>query len=217
MPPAAAVRPPDVAADALRYQGQPYTYGGRADVPGDWDCSSFVSYVLGHDLGLALPGGGKYGDPGYPPNAHGPVVVGYARWKGAVTLPPGTPPSSGDLCVWAGLGPLGHIGIAVDGSHMISALNHVDGVVRTPISGYGPAGAPLLYRRLTGLKGAVPVPPGTPADSGAGGTALLALSVLAIPALAGVAVAVALAVIGVTIPVAAALGAAAVRRGSNGG
>lgn len=139
-----------IASDGLKYQGARYTYGGRADVPGDWDCSSFVSYVLGKDLGMVLPGGGHYGDAAYPPNVHGPVVAAYAGWDGATTLPPGQPPAAGDMCVWNGLGPLGHIGIATDSAHMISALDTTDGTVHTPIAGYGPAGVPVMFRRING-------------------------------------------------------------------
>jgi len=140
----------DIAQDALRYAGQKYTYGGSAAKPGDWDCSSFVSYVLGHDFGMVLPGGGRYGSAGYPPGSHGPVVSTYAAWTGASTLPAGQSPAAGDLCVWNGLGPLGHIGIATDGSHMISALDTESGTVHTPIAGYGPAGVKVTYRRING-------------------------------------------------------------------
>lgn len=136
-----------IAARALTYAGQRYTYGGRGDHPGDWDCSSFVSYVLGHDFGLALPGGGHYGDSGYPPNVHGPVVVSYAGWAGATTI--SGPPAAGDLVIWPGLGPFGHIGIALDGSRMVSALDTADGTRQTGI----PAtlhGAGLVVRRVNG-------------------------------------------------------------------
>lgn len=136
-----------IARAAERYEGQGYVYGGNASSPGDWDCSSFVSYVLGHDLGMALPGG-RWGAAGFPPGAHGPVVATYATWTGAQTV--GTP-AAGDLCIWVGLGPDGHIGIAVSGDEMVSALNPSAGVARTPIIGTGPAGAPLIYRRVTGL------------------------------------------------------------------
>src|SRR6185312_7253612 len=45
----------DIAGDALRYRGLvPYKWGGAS--PAGWDCSSMVNYVLGHDLGLAIPG-----------------------------------------------------------------------------------------------------------------------------------------------------------------
>lgn len=138
----------DIAQDALRYQGAGYTYGGTASKPGDWDCSSFVSYVLGHDFGLTLPGGGRYGSSGYPPGSHGPVVSTYATWNGATTLPSGQAPAAGDLCVWNGLGPLGHIGIATGPASMVSALDAEAGTVASPIQGYGPAGVKVIYRRL---------------------------------------------------------------------
>jgi len=141
----------EIASAALRYAGLGYVYGGTASRPGDWDCSSFVSYVLGHDLGLQLPGGGTFGDPGYPPASHGPVVLSYAGWKGATTLGANEPASAGDMCIWAGAGPLGHIGIATGATHMISALDTTDGTVHTPIAGYGPAGARFMVRRINGV------------------------------------------------------------------
>jgi hypothetical protein len=153
-----------IAADALAYAGAGYVFGGAADRPGNWDCSSFVSYVLGHDLGMLLPGGGHYGDAAYPPHYHGPVVTSYAGWGGAAPLPAGQPPAAGDLCIWNGIGANGHIGFAVDASTMISALNHVSGTVHTPIAGYGPAGVPVQFRRLADV-GQVP---GSPAAGGTG-------------------------------------------------
>ena len=154
-----------IAADARRYQGRGYVYGGDANVPGDWDCSSFVSWVLGHDLHLDLPGG-RYGERGFPPNAHGPGVVDYARWAGATTV---HSPAAGDLCVWNGEGPNGHIGIAVSATQMVSALNAQVGTVLTPIQGYGPAGAPLTFRRVTGtVTSSVAKAAGVKVPSGAG-------------------------------------------------
>lgn len=135
-----------IAADALRYQGAGYIYGGPAARPGDWDCSSFVSYVLGHDLGLALPGG-KWGAPGFPPNSHGPVVESYASWRGAVTV---QVPAPGDLVCYVGQGVNGHIGIAISANEMVSALDSTDGTLKTGIIGEGPPGAPIVYRRVLG-------------------------------------------------------------------
>jgi hypothetical protein len=169
-----------IATDAERYIGDGYVYGGDASKPGDWDCSSFVSYVLGHDLGLALPGG-RYGGPGMPPNAHGPVVTSYASWPGASAV---GVPSAGDLCCWVGSGTSGHIGIAISSSEMVSALNPDVGVQRTPIVGTGPAGSPLVYRRVSGVPAggaaflnAVGQSGGLP--SPAAGAAALILAVLA--------------------------------------
>ena|SRR5690348_4156457 len=171
-----------IASAALKYAGAGYTYGGRADHPGDWDCSSFVSYVLGHDLGMTLPGGKRYGDPGMPPNAHGPVVVDYASWSGATTLPSGTVPQAGDLAVWPGLGPVGHVGIAVSATEMVSALDHVDGTLVSKFQ--GPAGATLEFRRVNG---AGQLPPGVTAGATSGGSlaALLPEGVLAGLAIGG--------------------------------
>lgn len=133
-----------IAADALRYRGAGYVYGGSAARPGDWDCSSFVSYVLGHDLGLALPGG-RFGQPGFPPNAHGPVVTSYAGWSGAVTV---RTPARGDLVCFVGEGVNGHIGIVLGPNQMVSALDTASGTLVSPIAGYGPPGAPIVYRRV---------------------------------------------------------------------
>jgi hypothetical protein len=173
-----------IASDALKYAGAGYTYGGNGSRPGVWDCSSFVSYVLGHDFNLALPGGGTYGSPGYPPNAHGPVVLDYAAWTGATTIQ-ASEVGAGDLCVFAGVGATGHIGIATDNSHMISALDSTDGPVHTPIQGYGPAGAPLIFRRLNGSAGGGSVSVGAGTATGSIGSEA---GVLLVAALFGAAV-----------------------------
>jgi hypothetical protein len=141
----------NVVDEALKYRGKvPYVYGGAS--PRGWDCSGFVNSVLGHDLGLTLPGGIRH----FTGQSHGPVVVQYATWSGAVTVK--GPPQAGDLCVFVGLGPLGHIGFAIDGTRMISALDPQYGTAVTPIVGYGPPGAPLVYRRIKGVgsDGSVP-------------------------------------------------------------
>lgn len=135
-----------IATTAMKYVGQGYTWGGPADRPGHWDCSSFVSYVLGHDLGLPLPGG-KWGDPGYPPHSHGPTTTSYKLY--------GTPinrkdVSAGDLVVWPT-----HIGIAISNSQMVSARSassHPPTGVNT-IDGHIP-GEIAVYRRVKGVTSA---------------------------------------------------------------
>lgn len=134
-----------IAADALKYKGAGYVWGGTCSRVGDWDCSSFVSYVLGHDLSLSLPGG-HWGDAGMPPNAHGPVVSDYLAWAGAASV---TSPQAGDLCIF---GPDVHIGIAIGNGQMISALNGTLGTTTSAIQ--GTAGGTLVYRRLTGIPAA---------------------------------------------------------------
>lgn len=128
-----------IADAALKYKGQGYVWGGPADTPGDWDCSSFVNYVLGHDLGMTLPGGGKYGDAGYPPHSHGPTTLQYLMW--------GTPLNqsqvqAGDLIVSTE-----HMGIAISPTQMISAQDQQLG---TGIGDFpaGFPGGPPVYRRV---------------------------------------------------------------------
>src|SRR5579871_184646 len=46
-----------IATDALAYNGAGYVWGGApANGIGQWDCSSFANWVIGHDVGLAIPG-----------------------------------------------------------------------------------------------------------------------------------------------------------------
>ena len=107
-----------IANDALKYQGQGYNWGGRADKPGNWDCSSFVSYVLGHDLNMGLPGG-KWGAAGFPPNEHGPTTTEYQGFGTAITR---AQVQAGDLVVWDA-----HVGIAINNTTMISARTSTTG------------------------------------------------------------------------------------------
>ena len=70
----ASVSDNSIAGDALHYAGHPYVYGGAPGVNGTsgWDCSSFVNWVLGHDLGFTLPGSTS---PGYSGTSHGPNTL----------------------------------------------------------------------------------------------------------------------------------------------
>jgi len=132
-----------IAADALRYAGQGYTWGGPADKPGNWDCSSFVSYVLGHDLRMGLPGG-KWGDPGFPPHAHGPTTLNYMLFGTGVDYGREQP---GDLVVSAE-----HMGIVIGGGKMISAQDPQLGTGIGSYRGGFPGGQPLV-RRVTASGG----------------------------------------------------------------
>lgn len=128
-----------IAKAALNYIGQGYVFGGKADRPGNWDCSSFTSYVLGHDLGQPLPGG-KWGDPGFPPHAHGPTTVNYMMFGKPISA---SQAAKGDLVVSST-----HMGIVVGENTYVSA--------KTPAAGTGlglfnksfPGGTPV-FRRVT--------------------------------------------------------------------
>jgi cell wall-associated NlpC family hydrolase len=129
-----------IAADAQLYKGAGYEWGGNASQTGDWDCSSFVSKVLGQDFGLPLPGGGKWGDPGYPPHAHGPGSTQYMLYGTGVDL---GDVQAGDLIV-----SVEHIGICIGGRQMISAMDPQLGTnIGTFPEGF-PSGPPV-YRRVS--------------------------------------------------------------------
>jgi cell wall-associated NlpC family hydrolase len=127
----------EIAAQALKYIGSGYVFGGKADRVGDWDCSSFVSFVLGHDLGYPLPGG-KWGDPGFPPHAHGPATGNYMMYGKPITA---SQAAKGDLVISSE-----HMGIVVAAGTYMSA--------KTPTLGTGlglytkdfPGGAPVFRR-----------------------------------------------------------------------
>jgi cell wall-associated NlpC family hydrolase len=118
-----------IANDALQYVGHAYVYGGAPgpDGKGGWDCSSFVNYVLGHDLGMSIPGGSwsTVTDDG---NEHGPDVSDYVLWTGATTV---SSVAAGDLILFP---PNTHMGIATDGTNFVSAEDPQDGTAVAPIS-----------------------------------------------------------------------------------
>lgn len=131
-----------IANAAVRYRGSPYRWGGGGPFPTPGgDCSGLVNWVLGHDLGLTLPGGVKNFNGG----SHGPVVLAYAAWTSAKRV---SSPQQGDLCIWAGPSAAGHIGIAISATQMISALDQAQGVAVTPIKGHGPP-SPFMVKRIT--------------------------------------------------------------------
>jgi hypothetical protein len=198
-----------IAADGRRYDGQGYVYGGNASAPGVWDCSSFASYVLGHDLNIGLPGG-RWGGPGMPPAVHGPVVMSYVTWAGADPVPAGQE-QPGDLVCWPGIGAGGHMGIVLGPNQMVSALNSQLGTLISPIAGWGPTGQ-WVYRRVKGT-GTAPAPaPGGAGGGGGWGEILLAL--LAGAAVGGAAI---LAVTGLAAAAAAGVMWLAVRAARGGG
>jgi cell wall-associated NlpC family hydrolase len=128
-----------IADAALKYKGAGYVYGGNASKVGNWDCSSFVSYVLGHDLGMPLPGG-KWGDAFFPPHSHGPTTLQYLLFGTPINL---NQVKAGDLIVSSE-----HMGIAISSTQMISAQDEALG---TGIGGF-PAGFPAgppHYRRVS--------------------------------------------------------------------
>lgn len=127
-----------IAQDAKHFIGTGYQWGGNASAPGKWDCSSFVSKVLGEDFGMVLPGGGRWGDPGYPPHAHGPGSTAYMLWGTGVEL---ADIRLGDLIVSTE-----HIGICTGPGQMVSAMDPTRGTGTGTFPAGFPSGPPV-YRR----------------------------------------------------------------------
>jgi cell wall-associated NlpC family hydrolase len=146
-----------IANDALRYAGHAYLYGGASGPDGGspWDCSSFVSYVLGHDMGLAIPGG-SWAAQTNNGNSHGPSTLSYLVWSGCSTISKANA-EAGDLVVWPT-----HMGIMINNTSMISALNESLGTMVTTAAGGAPTGEISIYRRLN----AASLPGGTASASG---------------------------------------------------
>jgi cell wall-associated NlpC family hydrolase len=137
------------AADALKYNGSPYVWGGAPAENigptgiGNHDCSSLANWVYGHDLGLAIP---FYGVGKYDGSQHGPPTMTWLAWTGCTTI--GSDPSqaqAGDVCVWQT-----HMGIALGPNQMISAQ---DPSLGTGISNIALPGEQLFVRRLKALGG----------------------------------------------------------------
>lgn len=142
----------EIANDAQRYAGHAYLYGGAPGPDGSrpWDCSSFANWVLGHDLGMILPGASS---GGYSGTSHGPNTTLYLAWGRAKTVSHSAADAqAGDLCVWQT-----HMGIALGGGRMISALNESLGTRITSIAGGSPPGEVLFVRRVV-VTGVVQAP-----------------------------------------------------------
>lgn len=132
-----------ISSDAAQYAGHAYLYGGAPGPNGTapWDCSSFANWVLGHDLGMTLPGASS---PGYNGASHGPDTLLYLAWSRATTVGhTAAAAEAGDLCVWQT-----HMGFALGGGQMISALDEALGTRVTTIPGGAPGGEVLFVRRV---------------------------------------------------------------------
>lgn len=132
-----------ISADGTKYVGHKYVYGGAPGANGadPWDCSSFVNWVVSHDLGLPWPGSGRYSG-----TTHGPPTAQWAAWLlakgGGSTTVKAADVQAGDIIVWAT-----HMGIAVSNTQMVSAQNPSIGTQVSNIAGDAP-GPVLVYGRL---------------------------------------------------------------------
>lgn len=127
-----------IVSEAESFNGHKYVYGGPSNPTDGWDCSSFVSYVLGQ-VGSTIPGGSwaKVTSNG---STHGPTADEYLTWSDATTVAANTV-EPGDLLCW-----VTHVGFAVDSTHMISALDTQDGTLVSQWSGPTGEGSPKVRR-----------------------------------------------------------------------
>jgi cell wall-associated NlpC family hydrolase len=129
-----------IAQAALKYKGHAYRFGGAPGTSGKnpWDCSSFVNWVIAHDMGLAIP-------PSTPPfdngANHGPATGSWIVWSGCKTISRKSV-AAGDIMVWQT-----HMGIAISNTQMISARDPAEGTGIDTITGDIP-GELLVPRRL---------------------------------------------------------------------
>lgn len=125
-----------IANTALGYKGHAYVYGGAPGPNGDnpWDCSSFCNYVLATQLHIPIPGGA------YNPSTHGPATTSYLGFGVGVQA---NQVEAGDLCVSST-----HMGIAINNTQMISALNPSLTTEVTGIANGMPSGESVVYRRV---------------------------------------------------------------------
>lgn len=119
-----------IIGDALQYNGHKYVYGGPSNPSKGWDCSSFASYVLGHDLGMLLPGGHTWAAATNNGNDHGPVASDFANTPGFKKAgTDATKNQPGDLLVWSG-----HVGFGTGNGGMFSAYDEQSGTGSTTAS-----------------------------------------------------------------------------------
>jgi cell wall-associated NlpC family hydrolase len=127
---------------AMQYRGGKYGWGKSGPPGTPVDCSGMINYIVGKAFGLPIPSSanGSY-------SGHGPVTMQWYVWSGATTVP-ANQMQPGDLCCWPT-----HMGMAINQTSMISALDTAQGVQVTTVTGGSPVGegSALLIRRMTAL------------------------------------------------------------------
>lgn len=154
-----------ILSDARKYNGHQYVYGGPSNPQGGFDCSSFASYVLGHDEGLALPGG-TWASTTSSGQIHGDVASQFINLPGAHKVSHNAADiQQGDVLVWST-----HVGFGVGPGTMFSAYDTAQGVLQTPkdmANANGPGGEQLTimrYGKGGGTSNSQPGKSGSPAS-----------------------------------------------------
>ena len=133
-----------ILSEAQSFNGHKYVYGGPSNPQTGWDCSSFVSYVLGQE-GAPIPGG-DWATVTKNGTTHGPTADEYLTWSGATSVPVASV-QPGDLLCWST-----HVGFAVDSTHMFSALDQEQGTLESGWNGPTGEGNPTV-RQLNSVAG----------------------------------------------------------------
>jgi hypothetical protein len=128
-----------IVAAAQTFIGHKYVYGGPSNPTNGWDCSSFVSYILGSVIDTPIPGG-SWASVTNSGASHGPTADEYKTWSGATSVAANSS-QPGDLLCWTT-----HVGFAVDSTHMISALDTADGTIVSAWDGPTGEGSPTVRR-----------------------------------------------------------------------
>lgn len=130
-----------IAGDAQKYVGHAYLYGGAPGTNGKspWDCSSCCNWIIGHDMGMSIPG---FPHGSYNGSSHGPATLSWLVFGKTVGSDP-VMAMPGDVCVWQT-----HMGIALGAGKMLSALNPGMGTQITTIQDGAPTGELLIIKRL---------------------------------------------------------------------
>jgi cell wall-associated NlpC family hydrolase len=135
----------EIANQALSYAGKiGYCYGGAMEAAvngcpaGKPDCSSFVNWVVGHDLQLAIPG---YAPGAYDGTVHGPGTISWAVFGSGISR---AEVQAGDIVVW---GPSVHMGVAISNTEFVSDQDPELAVGTANIDSAGTLGI-LFCRRI---------------------------------------------------------------------
>ena len=135
-----------ILADAKKYNGHRYVFGGPSNPQGGWDCSSFASWVLGHDEGMALPGG-SWASTTNSGKSHGDVAASFIGMPGAHKVSNNAADiQAGDILVWPT-----HVGFGVGPGTMFSAYDTASGTLQTAKDMHnagGPGGEKLTIMRI---------------------------------------------------------------------
>jgi hypothetical protein len=149
-----------ILADAEKYSGHKYVWGGPSNPQTGWDCSSFVSYILGHDFGMTLPGGQSWAKETGSGSEHGPVASAYLSMPGAKNEGHNAAKiQKGDLLVWPG-----HVGFGAGPGKMFSAYDTASGTVPSPAQAAGV----MTIMRLLGAVGTAAATGASASGSSAG-------------------------------------------------